>query len=173
MNAKSQPERIWFVVAPLLVWFSTAYSASLTTHLYFVLFQRDALKDGQYRLIFPIGTAAGIVLGIVPAILTVALLRHKSKFALTAFWIALGCIAFWAVTVTKCEVVFARNWFGGGIIMTSVTLTLQLPVTVFCLPLVITEPDWLLFALPPSLSLICALLIAFYFTPPRGWRQGG
>ncbi len=167
MSEKSQPERIWFVVAPLLIWFSTAYSAPLTTHLYFVLFQRDALKDGQYAMIFPFGAGLGFVAGTIPLVLTVVLSHRKPEFALIAFWVALGYIAFWTIIVTACEVIVLRGDIG-GVLMTLGCLSLGLP---FILLSAIFEPlQFILYALPFSFLPVVLLLIAFYFTPPRGWH---
>lgn len=55
MSEKSQPNRIWFWAAPSFAWFSTACSAPLIVHFFVVLFQRDAMKDGQYAIMFPMG----------------------------------------------------------------------------------------------------------------------
>jgi len=171
MGEKSQPKRVWFWVAPLLIWFSTAYSTPLTTHLYFVLFQRDALKDGQYAMIFPFGAGLGFVAGTIPLALTLVLSHRKPEFAPIAFWVALGYIAFWTIVVTACEAVVLREGVGFGVLM---TLGL-LPVALLSLPFF-----WLSAIFAPLRSLLCVLssslpptvllLIAFYFTPPRGWR---
>jgi len=171
MNAKSQPERIWFWVAPLLVWFSTAYSAPLITHLYFVLFQRDALKDGQYVMIFPFGAGLGFVAGTIPLALTIILSHRKPEFAPIATWVALGYIAFWTIVVTACEAIVLREGVGFGVLA---TLGL-LPVAVLSLPFIwlsaiIAPLQSFLSTLSFSLTLVVLLLVAFYFTPPRGWN---
>jgi len=167
MNAKSQPERIWFWVAPLLVWFSTAYSAPLITHLYFVLFQRDALKDGQYAMIFPFGAGLGFVAGTIPLVLTIILSHRKPKFAPIAPWVALGYIAFWTIVVTACEAIVLRKGVGFGVLMTFMTFWLLPEAVPFIWLSVMIAP---LHALSFSLIPVVLLLVAFYFTPPRGWN---
>jgi len=107
----------------------------------------------------PIGAAIGLVDGVIPAILKVVLPRRKPNFAHIAFWIALGYIAFWTVTTTACEAIFACDWIGGGVLMTLASL----PTALFILLSLMTAPLGLLYSF---------LLIAFYFTPPRGWHQG-
>ncbi|MEZ8216750.1 hypothetical protein B0813_000287 [Candidatus Fervidibacteria bacterium JGI MDM2 SSWTFF-3-K9] len=171
MGEKSQPKRVWFWVAPLLIWFSTAYSTPLTTHLYFVLFQRDALKDGQYAMIFPFGAGLGFVAGTIPLALTLVLSHRKPEFAPIAFWVALGYIAFWTIIVTACEAIVLRGDIG-GVLMTLGFLSLGLPATLpFILLSAIFEPlQFILYALPFSFPPVVLLLIAFYFTPPRGWH---
>jgi hypothetical protein len=169
MGERSQPERVWFWVAPLLVWFATAYSAPLIAHLYSVLFQQDALRDGQYVMIFPIGAAVGFVGGVLPAVLTVALSREKPNFAYAAFWVAFGYIASWTVVTIACEAIFAPDWIGGGVLMALVFSLTVMPMLLFMLLLLMTEPSELLYGLPLSLLSAVLLLVAFYFTPPRGW----
>jgi ABC-type multidrug transport system permease subunit len=168
MNAKSQPERIWFVVAPLLVWFSTAYSASLTTHLYFVLFQRDTLKDGQYVMIFPFGAGLGFVAGTIPLALTMVLSHRKPEFAPIASWVALGYIAFWTIVTTACEAIVLREGVGFGVLATLVLLPVA--VLFIWLSVMIAPLQSFLTTLSFSLTLVVLLLVAFYFTPPRGWN---
>jgi len=171
MSEKSQPERIWFVVAPLLIWFSTAYSAPLIMHFYCVLFHRDALKDGQYAMIFPLGAGFGFVAGTIPLALTIVLSHRKPEFAPVAVWVALGYIAFWTIIVTVCEAIVLREGVGFGVLMTLALL----PIAVLSLPFILLSAIF-----SPLRSILCTLsfsflpaallLIAFYFTPPRGWH---
>lgn len=170
MDMQSQKNWIMLVIASFLIWFSTIYSVPLIIHLYSVLFRRDALQDGQYEMIFFFGSGLGSGAGIIPAALTIALSWLKPNFAPIACWIALGYIAFWTVTTINCEAAFVRDWLGGGVLMTLMALTLLLPAMVFSLPLVILDPELLLFGLPYSLPLVFLLLIAFYFTPSRGFH---
>jgi hypothetical protein len=170
MGERSQPDRVWFWVAPLLAWFATAYSAPLTTHLYFVLFQRDALKDGQYAMIFPFSAGFGFVSGTIPLALTTVLSHRKPKFALIASWVAFGYIAFCTIITTACEALARLEVIGFGVSMTLILL----PVALLSLPFVwlsaILAPLWsILSALSFSLLPTALLLVAFYFTPPRGW----
>ena len=158
MNAESQPERIWFWVAPLLVWFSIAYSASLTTHLYFVLFQRDALKDGQYVMIFPFGAGLGFVAGTIPLALTMVLSHRKPKFAPIAPWVALGYIAFWTIVVTACEAIVLRKGVGFGVLMTLRLLPIAVPF--IWLSVMIAPLQSFLSTLSFSLTLVVLLLVA-------------
>ena len=169
MGEKSQPERVWFWVAPLLVWFSTVYSAPLIMHLFFVLFRQKELKDCMYGMVLITNAASGLIVGVIPAALVTVQSRLKPNFTLVSFRLALDWMVFWAVVVPVCQAIFVPERFVPSMIMLLLTLALSLP---FGLLLLLKVPTILLFSLPHSLLITCLLLIAFYFTPPRGWRQG-
>jgi len=99
MSEESRPNRTWFWAAPSFAWFSTACSAPLIVHFFVVLFQRDAMKDGQYAIMFPYSAGLGFVAGAVSVALTIALSRRKPKFTAIAFQVALAYFAFWVIVV--------------------------------------------------------------------------
>ena len=166
MGERSQPERVWFWVAPLLAWFATAYSAPLITHLYFVLFRQEELGNCMYGMFPFVSALSGLVVGIIPAALVVVQLRLKPNFALVSSRLALGWIAFWTVVVIVCQCIFVPERFVSSMIMLLLAFTLWLPLGLLWL---LEVPAISLFGLPHSLLITCLLLVAFYFTPPRGW----
>ena len=147
--------------------------APAETTLVLCAFLPRALGDGQYILLFIFASAAEAFAGLAPVVLTVILTKRKPQFARIALWSALGYDAFWAIVTTICEAIFiGREWVGGGVLATLFCMPLSLALS----PLVIL---FLVFSLPSSLlsllvaiaallPLVIVLLVAFYFTPPRG-----
>jgi hypothetical protein len=159
----------WLIASVLTVWLSSCFSLSLKAHLWFVLFYPQALSDGQYVLVFAAAIAAGVFVGLVPVVLTVILAKWKPQFAQTALWVALGYTAFWAVVTTACEAIFIGWECGGyGVLMTSLFMPAFLVVSLLFVPDFKSFLPYV-FALLP---LMVALLVAFYFTSPRGWKTG-
>jgi hypothetical protein len=166
-------QRPWSVAPAFVVWLSSCFSLPLKAHLSCVLFYPRALGDGQYILLFIFAIAAEAFAGLAPVVLTVILTKRKPQFARIALWSALGYDAFWAIVTTICEAIFiGREWVGGGVLATLFCMPLSLALS----PLVIL---FLVFSLPSSLlsllvaiaallPLVIVLLVAFYFTPPRG-----
>lgn len=156
----------WRVVLVFVVCFTSCFSLPLKVHLHFVLTSPRALSDGQYVMIFPFAVASGIVGGLMLAALTIILTKRKPQFVRVAIWVALSYAAFWAVVTTACEAIFVgKGCIGSGVILTLVFLTIGLPLSILCL------------IFPPCVSgaiallpLVGALILAFYFTNPRGWR---
>ncbi len=165
-------QRSLLVVSAVVVWFASCFSLPLKVHLYFVLMSPKALSDGQYAMIFPFAIALGIVSGLVPAALTVILTKRKPKFDRVAILVALGYAAFGATVTTACEAIFVgKNWLGGGVLATLGFLTIGLPVSLLAIAFLAIFPPNLLSGTIALLPLMSALLIAFYFTNPRGWKS--
>jgi hypothetical protein len=120
MGERSQPERVWFWVAPLLVWFATAYSAPLIyAPLLRALSSSEELKELHVCDDFPFVSAlSGLVSGTIPLALTTVLSHRKPKFALFASWVAFGYIAFCTIITTACEALARLEVIGFGVSMT-------------------------------------------------------
>jgi hypothetical protein len=149
MSEESQPNRVWFWAAPSFAWFSTACSAPLIVHFFVVLFQCDAMKDGQYAIMFPYSAGLGFAAGAVSVALTVALSRRKPKFTAIAFQVALAYFAFWVIVVTACEAIVLRESVGFGVLMSLRFLLIALGMLPFVLLSAIFVPlrlIWLVFS---------------------------
>ncbi len=167
MDARKQ---VWFWIAPLFVWLSAIFAATLVIHLSCVLTSPSSLRDGQYVMVFPFGIAVGMIAGLLPAGTVACLVRQKPQFHLVASWVALGHAICWALVAILCEAIFVEGWTGGGALLTLVFLTLMLPASLFFLVFALTQPSDLLLSCLWLLPFVVALLIAFYLTPPRGWQ---
>ncbi|MCS7264924.1 MAG: hypothetical protein NZ805_08845 [Armatimonadetes bacterium] len=112
------------------VWLASCFSLPMKVHLGFVLFSPKSLSDGQYAMVFLFAVALGIVSGLVPVALTIALTKRKPCFERTALLVALGYALFWAIVTTSCEAIFlGKSHVGGGTVLTLSFTTLGLPLS--------------------------------------------
>ncbi len=155
----------WRWLAALSVILSATLSLSLEAFLYFAVFEPQAAQDGQFVMIFPAAMAAGLVVGLLLAWLVIFLAKRKPKFYFIAFAISVMHLLFWALAMAVTATFFEEGGFEWLLILPS--LAGFLPVALLFLPFALCSLPFALLCLMP---LALALIIAYYCTPPRGFK---
>jgi hypothetical protein len=155
----------WRWLAALSVILSATLSLLLEALLYFVVFEPQVTQDGQFGMIFPAAIAAGLLVGLLLAWLVIFLAKRKPNFYFVASAVGLVHLMFWALATVTAGAFLEGSGFDW---------LLTLPLLVNLLPMALCFLPFALISLPFALlwltPLILALLIAYYFTPPRGFK---
>jgi hypothetical protein len=155
----------WRWLAALSVILSATLSLALEALLYFTVFEPQVTQDGQFGMIFPAAMAAGLVVGLLLAWLVIFLAKRKPRFYFIAFAISAVHLLFWALATVVAGILSGESPIDGLLLVFG--LLVFVPVAPLLLPCVLPSLPLALLCLMP---LALALLIAYYFTPPRGFK---
>jgi hypothetical protein len=161
-------KRLWCWLAVAMIGFSATFAIPLAKDLWFVFFWKRAPYPMCGNTLLN-NMAAGLLGGVLMVGLTVCLTQWKPSFGKVAFWIGIVHLAFWATAVTVAEAFVPNGKVGLCVSAVLRSLLWDLPMVLMYLR------DWHQHLLPSNLSclapLLIALLVAFYFMPPRWWKS--
>ncbi len=155
-----------------MIGFSATFAVPLANDLWFIYLWKRAPYP-MCGITFFTEMAAGLLGGALMAGLTVCLTQWKPSFGKVAFWIGMVHLAFWAIAVTVAEACVLDGKVGRCVSGVLWSLLMDLPMVLMYLRVYLR--DWHQHLLPSSLfclaHLLVALLVAFYFAPPRWWKS--